>query len=72
MNLSIADLPPSALSGIRVIEVAGSTSQYCGKMFAELGADVILVEPPNGATTRNEEPFVGDQAGRYSRRSIRL
>ena len=63
MTSSSADFPPAALAGIRVIEVAGSTSQYCGKMFAELGADVILVEPPGGAHARDEPPFVAGQAG---------
>ncbi|WP_454689214.1 CaiB/BaiF CoA transferase family protein [Achromobacter aloeverae] len=47
-----------ALSGVRVIEIAGPAVQYCGKMFADLGAEVILVEPPGGAHTRQTGPFL--------------
>jgi benzylsuccinate CoA-transferase BbsE subunit len=47
-----------ALEGVRVLEIASAAGQYCGKMFAELGADVILVEPPGGAATRGRAPFV--------------
>ncbi len=32
--------------------------QYCGKIFADLGADVILVEPPGGSSVRREGPFL--------------
>ena len=36
---------PSALTGVRVVDMAGWSGQYSGKQFAELGAAVILVEP---------------------------
>jgi benzylsuccinate CoA-transferase BbsE subunit len=52
-----------ALEGIRVLEIASAAGQYCGKMFAELGADVILIEPPGGAATRGRAPFVGGMEG---------
>ena len=55
--------PPQALAGIRVLELAGPMSQYCGKLFAELGADVIFIEPRGGSTLRNAAPFIGDQPG---------
>ena len=54
---------PSALTGIRVLELAGAMSQYCGKMFAELGAEVILIEPPGGSAIRNAPPFIADEPG---------
>jgi benzylsuccinate CoA-transferase BbsE subunit len=38
----------SALTGLRVIDMSGMAGQYCGKRFADLGAEVILVEPPGG------------------------
>jgi benzylsuccinate CoA-transferase BbsE subunit len=48
-----------ALTGMRVIDMSGLAGQYCGKLFAELGADVILLEPPQGSVTRREGPFAG-------------
>jgi len=55
--------PPGALDGLRVIELASPLTQYCGKLFAELGADVILVEPPQGCVLRDAPPFIDDQRG---------
>ena len=47
-------MPILALQGTRVIETAqGIAGPYCGKLFAECGADVIKVEPPGlGDPTR--------------------
>jgi benzylsuccinate CoA-transferase BbsE subunit len=61
---SVDQTLPAALSGIRVLELPGPAGQYCGKMFADLGADVILIEPPCGADTRREGPFLRDQIDR--------
>lgn len=46
-----------ALGGLRVIDMAGPFGNYCGKLFADMGADVILVEPPEGAPTRHRPPL---------------
>ena len=35
----------------------------CGKMFADLGAEVIKVEPPDGCSTRRIPPYLEDKAG---------
>jgi benzylsuccinate CoA-transferase BbsE subunit len=48
----------AALAGITVLDVAGPLGNYCGKLFANLGARVILVEPLGGAATRQMEPRV--------------
>ena len=49
----------AALDGIKVLDVAGTIATgYCGKLFADHGADVINVEPPGGFGTRREPPFV--------------
>lgn len=40
---------PAALAGIRVLDLSAARNQYCGKLFADMGADVILVEPPGGS-----------------------
>jgi benzylsuccinate CoA-transferase BbsE subunit len=53
----------AALAGIRVIDRSGPEGNYCGKLFAELGADVILVEPPGGTALRGEPPFAAGREG---------
>jgi crotonobetainyl-CoA:carnitine CoA-transferase CaiB-like acyl-CoA transferase len=57
-------MPDGALEGIRVIEFSQQVSgPYCGKLFADYGADVIKVEPPGGGdTARQWGPFPGDRA----------
>ena len=43
------------LTGIKVVELAeGTTGSYCGKLFADLGADVIKVERPEGDPLRRQ------------------
>lgn len=50
----------AALSDLRVLDLADEKAVYCGKLLADLGADVIKVEPPGGDRTRNRGPFVND------------
>ena len=52
---------PSALAGIRVLDLSGLAGQYCGKQFADLGAEVILVEPVTGSPVRHDGPFLDDR-----------
>ena len=51
------------LSGLRVLELTGEHAQFCGKLMADLGADVIKVEPPGGQGTSEVGPFLDDEAG---------
>jgi crotonobetainyl-CoA:carnitine CoA-transferase CaiB-like acyl-CoA transferase len=50
----------SALTGVRIIELAeGVAGEYCGKLLADLGADVIKVERPGrGSPTRAMAPLL--------------
>ncbi len=48
------------LDGVRIVELASEWGAYAGKVMAELGAQVTLVEPPGGHHTRGYGPFVGD------------
>lgn len=47
-----------ALDGVRVVEFADELGSYCGKLLADLGAEVIKVEPPGGGSQRHSAPFV--------------
>ncbi len=54
---------PQALDGVRVLELAGAEGEYCGKLLADFGAEVIKVEPPGGSPSRNEPPFKDHRPG---------
>lgn len=51
------------LAGLRVLEIAGPLGEYAGKLLADFGADVVLIEPPAGAARRRRGPFVDDVPG---------
>ena len=46
----------SALEGIRVLDLADRSAALAGRVLADLGAEVILVEPPAGNRLRHLEP----------------
>jgi crotonobetainyl-CoA:carnitine CoA-transferase CaiB-like acyl-CoA transferase len=50
-----------ALHGYRVLEVCAPWGQYCGKLLADLGADVVKIEPPEGDAARALGPFKDDR-----------
>ncbi|GKV65262.1 MULTISPECIES: CaiB/BaiF CoA-transferase family protein [unclassified Sporosarcina] len=50
-----------ALEGIKVLEIGDQLTQFTGKMLADMGAEVIKVEPPNGVEARQIGPFYNDE-----------
>jgi crotonobetainyl-CoA:carnitine CoA-transferase CaiB-like acyl-CoA transferase len=48
------------LEGLRVIELASDRAAHAGKLLGDLGADVVVVEPPGGHRSRWYGPFVDD------------
>lgn len=53
---------PSPYAGLHVVELADDTAgEIVGQLLAGMGADVVKVEPPEGAPGRRLGPFVGDQ-----------
>jgi crotonobetainyl-CoA:carnitine CoA-transferase CaiB-like acyl-CoA transferase len=51
------------LDGVRVLELSHHHVAWAGKLLADLGADVIVVEPPGGSPQRGYAPFVDDEPG---------
>ena len=52
-----------ALNNMKVLEFTREVSgPYCGKLLADLGAEVIKVEPPEGDASRSYGPFPNNTA----------
>ncbi len=49
------------LSPYRVLDLTDEQGMICGQILADLGADVIQVEPPHGSPARFLGPFSGDE-----------
>lgn len=50
------------LDGLKVLEVGEMiAAPYAGKLLADLGADVLKIEPPSGDAARRCGPFPGDE-----------
>jgi crotonobetainyl-CoA:carnitine CoA-transferase CaiB-like acyl-CoA transferase len=64
----------SALNGIRVVELSESVAgEYCGKLLADFGADVVKVERPGrGSSTRAMTPASVFAYLNTNKRSIEL
>jgi crotonobetainyl-CoA:carnitine CoA-transferase CaiB-like acyl-CoA transferase len=46
------------LDGVRVLDLTDGPGATTGRLLADLGADVLLVEPPGGASARSAAPLV--------------
>lgn len=58
-----SDRDSQPLTPYRVLDLTEGGFNWCGKVLADLGADVIKVEPPSGSPTRERGPFVGGRPG---------
>src|SRR5215510_12742418 len=50
-----------ALTGLRVLDLTDEPGQLVGRVLADLGADVVKIEPPGGDPLRQRGPFVGGE-----------
>src|SRR5208282_5810566 len=51
------------LDDARVLEVSAPETMLAGRMLADLGADVVVIEPPAGSPGRRLAPFLDDVPG---------
>src|SRR3954452_7638931 len=45
-----------SLAGIRVVDLTVDRGELCGRLLADLGAEVVKVEPPGGSPARSLAP----------------
>ncbi|HET9903930.1 MAG TPA: CoA transferase [Xanthobacteraceae bacterium] len=58
---------PKPLSGIRILELANFIAgPFCGTLLADMGADVIKVEPPKGDMARAMPPQVDGESPSFA------
>jgi crotonobetainyl-CoA:carnitine CoA-transferase CaiB-like acyl-CoA transferase len=59
----VENINQSPFHALKIIECGqGISAAFATKLLADLGADVIKVEPPEGDLTRRRGPFPGEQA----------
>lgn len=51
------------LEGLKVVELAHPHTAWAGKLMGDLGADVVVIEPPGGSEQRRWGPFLDDEPG---------
>ena len=67
MTAPSSDLAPPPLADVVVLELAtGVAGPYCARLLADLGAQVVKVEPPEGDPARVELPLVEGESAFFA------
>ena len=53
-------MPSELLNGLRLLDLTDEKGALAGKIFADLGAEVIKIEPVDGCSTRRIPPYLDD------------
>ena len=61
MSMDADDLREAPLKPYRVVDLTQENGFLCGKILADLGADVVKIEPPQGDPGRSIGPFYRDE-----------
>jgi len=48
------------LAGLRVLDLTDETASFAGRILADLGADVVMIESPEGNRSRFQKPMMTD------------
>ncbi|HJN91553.1 MAG TPA: CoA transferase, partial [Dehalococcoidia bacterium] len=59
-----ATVVPDPLADLRILDLTNEAGVLTGRILADLGADVLMVEPPEGSAARWIAPFVDGEADR--------
>src|SRR5262249_9717909 len=52
-----------ALGHLRVLDLTSGSLQLCARVFADFGAEVVKIEPPEGDPGRQQGPCFGGERG---------
>src|SRR5215831_14468016 len=61
---TVRRMPAAPLSHLRVLDLTDLRGALAGRLLADLGADVVKLEPPGGDADRLRAPFAGGVAAR--------
>lgn len=59
-------IPDGPLHGIRILDVSAGTADQVTRMLADLGADVLKIEPTGGSPARRQAPLIDGHSAAYA------
>ena len=65
-GLDGGDAPQGLLGSLRVLDLSGDDGDSVSRLLADLGADVLKVEPPGGSPSRTAEPTLRGVSLRFA------